>query len=303
MKWIKKGLIYGPDGSSNWAKNSALQPTPYLISEDVIRVYAGFRDEKGVGRIGYVDVDANNPSNILKVSKEPVLNIGQPGCFDDNGVVPCAVVKHDDKLYMYYAGYQVGYHVRMLIFSGLAISEDNGQTFKRYRNVPILERTSEETLFRVIHSAIFENGVWKIYYGAGSSFKQGKRKTLPLYDIKYMESKDGINFLGQGKTILQTQGDEYRVGRPYVIKNNKDYNMFFCAGTEEITYKLAYAKSRDGIEWNRNDDELGIDFSETKWDSQMMAYPSIIRHKDKTYLFYNGNNYGYEGFGYAQLEK
>jgi len=25
------------------------------------------------------------------------------------------------------------------------------------------------------------------------------------------------------------------------------------------------------------------------------------RCKDKAYMFYNGNNYGYEGFGYAEL--
>ena len=62
------GLIYGPDGSSSWAKHSAITPTPILIHEDTIRVYTGFRDNKGISRIGYVDVDSENPSKITNVT-------------------------------------------------------------------------------------------------------------------------------------------------------------------------------------------------------------------------------------------
>ena len=87
MKWIKKGHIYGPSGRISWAKHSALTPTPVLINEDIIRVYAGFRDENGISRIGFVDVEAENPSKIRYISKSPVLDIGVAGAFDDNGVI------------------------------------------------------------------------------------------------------------------------------------------------------------------------------------------------------------------------
>jgi len=303
LKWEKKGLIYSPDGISDWGKNSTLQPTPLLLNDDTIRIFVGFRDDKGVSRIGYVDVDANNPKIIKKISKEPVLDIGLPGTFDDNGVVPCAVINNEGKIHLYYAGYQLGYHVRMMIYCGLAISEDNGCSFKRYSKVPVLERCNSELLFRVIHSVVREKDKWRVYYGAGSYFKTGKKKTLPLYDIRYMESNDGIHFEGLGKVLIGTQGDEYRVGRPYVIKDEGMYKMFFCAGSEELTYKLAYAESEDGVNWIRDDNKLNISLSSSGWDSQMMAYPSVVKHNDKTYLFYNGNNYGYDGFGYAELIK
>lgn len=303
MKWEKKGIIYSQDGSTNWAKNSTLQPTPLLLDQDTIRLFAGFRDDKGVSRVGYVDVDANNPKIVKKVSKEPVLDIGLPGAFDDNGVVPCAVIKNEEKIHLYYAGYQLGYHVRMLIYCGLAISEDNGRSFKKYSQVPVLERSDSELLFRVIHSVVKEKDKWRIYYGAGSCFKMGKKKTLPLYDIRYLESSDGINFPGSGQVVIPTQGDEYRVGRPYVIKDEDIYKMFFCAGSEDLTYKLAYAESNDGVNWIRDDNKLNISLSSSGWDSQMMAYPSVVKHNEKIYLFYNGNNYGYDGFGYAELIK
>lgn len=64
----------------------------------------------------------------------------------------------------------------MTIYSGLAISYDNGEIFKRYSKVPIMERTENETLFRVIYTAIYEQNTWKLYYGAGNRFIQGKKK-------------------------------------------------------------------------------------------------------------------------------
>ncbi len=300
MNWIKKGLIYGPDGKYSWALHSALQPTPILIKEDEIRVYIGFRDKNGVGRVGFVDLDADNPLIVKKISKKPILDIGLPGTFDENGVIPSAIVKRDQKLYLYYSGYQLGQKVRFFGFSGLAISEDGGNSFERFSNVPVFDRTDNELYFRAIHSIMFEDGIWKVWYGGGSKFIDGKNTTFPVYDIRYIESKDGINFPKQGKVIIGIKGeDEYRVARPYVIKEEKIYKMFYSVGTISKGYRLGYAESKDGINWVRKDEEIGIDISSEGWDSKMMSYSSILKYKNKTYMFYNGNNYGYDGFGYA----
>lgn len=300
MQWLKKGLIYGANDNNWWMNNSALQPTPIVIG-NVIRIFVGFRDANGVGRVGFVDVDAENPSNVLKVKDTPCLDIGEPGCFDDNGVVPCAITRVGEKLYLFYAGYNIGYHVRMTIFSGLAISEDNGETFHRVSNVPAMERIHNETLFRVVHTALYDNGEWKMYYGAGSKFIQGEKKTLPIYEIKLLQTNRFDDMNREGDFLLKNEGEEYRIARPYVIKDGGKYKMFFCKGTKKITYRLAYAESSDGISWVRKDDELNLDLSKEGWDSEMMAYPAFVKYKNKSYLFYNGNNYGYAGFGYAEL--
>jgi hypothetical protein len=303
MKWIKKGLIYCPDGSMPWAKHSALQPTPLLREDGSIRVFAGFRDDNGVGRIGYVDLSANNPSEVIKVSPHPVLDVGLPGTFDDNGVIPCAIIARDEKLFLYYAGYELSQKVRFKGFSGLAVSVDGGETFTRYQNTPILDRTNSEFLFRAIHSIMFDDGVWKAWYGAGSEFVQGKTKTLPIYNIRYMESTDGVNFPTSGKLCLDTNEKEYRVGRPFVIKTDSIYRMFFGFSTETIPYKLSYAESIDGLNWTRKDSEMQFDSNSiTDFDSEMSCYPSIVMYNKKIYMFYNGNDYGKKGFGYAQLD-
>ncbi len=301
MKWIKKGLIYHAKNEPSWRNNSALQPTPFLVNDEIIRLFCGFRDHKGISRVGYVDVLAENPTIMVKISEHPALDIGLPGTFDDNGVVPCAVVKKDEALFLYYAGYQLMEKVRFHVFSGLAISHDNGETFKRYKNTPLLERTHEEFLFRVIHSIFLENGAWKVWYGAGSHFIPGKTKSLPVYNIRYMESKDGIHFPDRGELAIDIEKDEFRVGRPFVIKDNELYQMYFGATTELSPYRLAYAESKDGKNWQRKAEKILLKYDAADFDSEMSSYPAIVRYKDKQYLFYNGNNYGYAGFGYATL--
>lgn len=302
MKWRKLGLVYAPDGRSPWARHSALQPTPCLRDDRTIRVYAGFRDDAGVGRVGYVDLDAEDPCRVLRVSPGPVLDVGIPGTFDENGVVPSAIVRRDGQWHLYYTGYQLGQKVRFYVFGGLAVSRD-GESFTRHSPVPVLDRTPNELFFRVAHSVLWENGVWRVWYGAGSTWVPGEGKQLPVYDIRYAESPDGARFPAEGRVCVGVAGgDEHRVARPYVIKDGELYRMFYSVGTKSQLYRLGYAESADGVRWQRKDGELGLTVSDSGWDSQMVGYSSVVRYRDRVYLFYNGNDYGRGGFGCAVLE-
>jgi predicted GH43/DUF377 family glycosyl hydrolase len=305
MKWKKMGLIYGPDRTSAWARNSALQPTPLVLRDaGVIRVFAGMRDDEGISRVGFVDVSADDPSRVLRVSETPALDIGIPGAFDENGVVPCAVSERGGELYLFYAGYQLGHKVKFVAYTGLAVSRDGGESFTRYSRAPVCDRTNDELFFRAIHTIMFDDGRWRAWYGAGSGFDvEADGHQYPRYNIRHAESPDGIHLADEYQVCVDTSGDEYRVGRPYVIKQGGIYKMFYGAGTKQTGYRLAYAESPDGLRWVRKDGEVGIDVSESGWDSRMQAYPSVVVHKERTYLFYNGNDYGREGFGYALLEE
>lgn len=303
MKWQKKGLVYGPKGDSAWARHSALQPTPLVMADrGIIRVFVGMRDDEGVSRVGFVDLSAEDPSRVLRVSESPILDVGIPGAFDDNGVVPCAVVEREGKLYLYYAGYQLGHKVRFYVFSGLAISDDGGETFRRNSRVPVCDRTDDELFFRVIHTMMYDDGVWRAWYGAGDGFTLRDGKQLPNYNIRYAEARDGVELSRDYKICIDMAGDEYRVGRPIVFKHDGRYKMFYSSGTPERGYRLAYAESGDGIDWTRKDSEVGIDVSPSGWDSQTQVAATVAMYKDRVYLFYNGNNFGEEGFGYAELE-
>lgn len=305
MRWEKRGIVHAPDGSSAWARHTALQPTPLLLPDgDRIRIYVGNRDDIGVSRVGYVEVDAQDPRQVLKVAQEPVLDTGEPGMFDDNGVVPCAVVPRDDgRVFLYYAGYAIPSQAKFHVFGGLAISEDGGRTFHRRSRVPVLDRTDDEALFRVAHTVRFEDGRWRVWYGGGRTWVQVDGKTLPVYDVRYLESTDGQTFPGAGTThVTFMDEDEYRIGRPFVFRETDGpYRMFYGVATRGAGYRLGYAESPDGHTWTRRDNDIGLEVSSSDWDSDMIAYPSVISVGDRTWMFYNGNDMGRDGFGHAEL--
>ena len=301
MRWRKKGLIYCPDGSIDWMNNSVLTPQPFLLNEEVIRIYASFRDTNGVGRIGYIDVEAKNPRHIIKISDKPVLDIGVPGTFNDNGLILGDVLRIKDEIYMYYVAFQLVDKIKFYAFSGLAISKDNGESFEHYSKVPVMDRSEEGIYGRCIHSVIWEENKFRIWYSVIYGWEYINNTPYPAYDIKYIESDDGIHIGVMGVQCLKCGEDEYRIGRPKVRHINGMYEMRYTSDSYSKEYKAGYAESVDGVNWVRKDSYLPLEASTEGWDSQMACYPVVLETKYGVYMFYDGNGMGKSGFGYAEL--
>jgi hypothetical protein len=306
MNWIKKGLIYMPDGSLWWNKNYSILPTPIFIdSLNVIRVFFAVTCIENFGRITFIDLDPDNPSKIVNNPNIISLDIGIDGAFDDCGVNPSCVLKVGEKWHMYYAGYQRHYKTPYSILSGLATSND-GIYFQRQQNTPILERKNGELSLRSAPSVIIEQGIFKMIYVADHGWRElnssiYKSKLMPMYSLKYAESYDGVNWVETSSAVLIPEGDEFGFGRPYLIKEDNLYKLYYSIRSTNKTYRLGYAESNDCLNWTRKDDLMDIDVSEFGWDSEMICYPAVMKICDKTFLFYNGNNNGITGFGYAEL--
>jgi hypothetical protein len=305
MHWDKLGLVWSAPGGSG--RTGALQPTP-LVLDDRIRVFAGCRDADGASSVWWVDLDPADPTRVLAESEQPALTPGPAGSFDAAGVVPCAVAMAGGSVRLYYAGYQPpgGHDERFRVFSGIASASVGGtEAFTRLRDEPLLRTSADERLFRVVHSlARLDGGGWRCWYGAGHEFRRGRTKLLPVYDIRQMDSPDGLNFPDSGALAVPLGApEEHRVGRPYVVRHEAGWRMYFGAGTEATTYRLTFADSADGTSWRRHDGLLGLDVSPSGWDAEMVAYPAVVTTRAGTFLFYNGNSYGRDGFGVAVLRR
>jgi hypothetical protein len=304
MQWNKQGRIYVPDGSQEWAVAYAFPASPILLDDDTIRIFCAFCDANTVGRPAYVDVDARDPSRVLSVSQQPLMDIGRPGAFDDNGVVPTCVTRVGERLYMPYAGFQLGHHVRYFQFLGLAVSDDNGETFTRCSQVPILERSNAELVNRTSGFLRHDGERFQLWYVGGSEWTTVDGKTLPVYSMRYLESTDPLTWAEQGELAFELDApDEHAVGRPWVERaDDGSYRMFYSSRRRTNGYRIGYAESPDGREWTRLDDTVQLATSDEGWDSEMVAYASVITVHGVTYMFYNGNECGKTGLGYAILE-
>ncbi|WP_101759259.1 hypothetical protein [Oceanicoccus sp. KOV_DT_Chl] len=280
-------------------------PTPFRLNKDVIRIYISCLDELGRGRPTYIDVSAADPTKVIAECGFPVLDIGDVGTFDDNGLMATSIVEvSPDVVYMYYAGFELCEKVRYRIFTGLAISNDGGETFERHSKVPILDRADGEMYFRCGPFVLKEGGVFKLWYIAGDSWTEIDGKRVPVYDLRYQESVDGIDWMPSGKLSMALTDDmEHGFGRPWIVRRGLGYQMYYSIRSRvRGAYCLGYAESDNGIEWTRKDHLMGLDVSNDCVATEAIMYSSVISIDDRTYCFYNGNNFGEHGFAVALLE-
>lgn len=301
MKWVKKGLIFKPEGQREWVNSHAMLPVADHVSGDLYRIYFSGRDKLNRSLTGYVEVDINNPQEILNLSPEPVLGLGSLGAFDDNGVSPTWIVNHQGEKYLYYFGWNKGSLVRAAEVSGLAISKDQGETFQRFSRAPVIDRTDAEPYqILVISCILIEGNTWRMWYDSADEWQTPE---LPRYNIKYSESTDGINWVRKGIVSVDYRSrDESRVSRASVIKEDGVYKMWHCYALNSGGYSMGYAESADGYRFERKSDSMTIHVSPEGWDSEMVCYPHVFVHDGRKIMLYCGNGYGRSGFGMAVME-
>lgn len=307
MKWIKQGLIYAPDGTSDWNRTHAQLPVVDLSSKAVWRIYFATRDSNNRSNITFIEVEAGKPEKVLYKHDRPILTFGALGAFDESGLMPVAIVDHHKKKYLYYAGWSLKKTVPYENAIGLALSVDGDKTFNKYGRGPLFGICLQDPYFTGTANVLIENGRWKIWYQSCTRWQIIRGVPEPFYHIKYAESTDGISWQREGVVAIDYRDDaEGGICSASVLKEGDVYRMWYSyrravdyRTNPKQSYRIGYAESLDGIRWARKDHDAGIDVSGTGWDSEMIAYPFVLRHGDKRYLFYNGNGFGRTGFGYA----
>jgi hypothetical protein len=304
MRWKKLSIVHNSDGSQPWAASHAQVPTPLLLNDDVLRVYYSAWDTQGRGRPAFIDLDARNPQRVLGPPTGPILELGQPGTFDDNGQIVCSVLRGpDNRLFMYYAGFELYRNIRYKIFTGLARSDD-GIGFYRVSDAPVLDRSNDELFLRAGPCVLRDGGMYRMWYVAGSEWLEVQGRQMPVYDIRYLESADGMTWPAVGRVVMRASlPDEYGFGRPWVVKTASGYEMYYCIRQLSTNkHRLGWATSPDGVCWQRNDGELGLVTSPGEFDSDTVMSSAVVTLHGKTYCFYNGNDFGRAGFALAVRE-
>ena len=311
MNWKKKGLIFSVDRNYEWGQTHASVPTVDKITEDRLRVYFGTRDARNFSFTTFIEIEADNPSNVLYLHDKAVLVPGPIGAFDDCGAMPSWVVNHRGKKYLYYVGWNVRNTVPYHNSIGLAVSSDNGMTFQKLSDGPIIDRNIAEPYFSALPCVLVEDGLWRMWYLSCVKWSVFNNRPEPYYHIKYAESKDGVNWKRAEKVCIDFKDSrECAIARACVINDNKQYKMWYSYRNldnyriDKInSYRIGYAESVNGVDWIRKDSETGINISPDGWDSQMIEYPFVCNYKGKRYMFYNGNGFGKSGIGYAILDE
>lgn len=289
------------------------QSPQVIVFDNFIRVYFSTREKDKSGKylshIAFADMTKN--FEVIDISKKTVIELGKLGTFDEHGIFPMNVLKVKDKIYAYTTGWTRRVSVSVDAAIGLAISDDNGLTFKRIGDGPVLSSSLNEPF--LVGDAFVQNynNMFHMWYIHGVRWIKSKTGSSErVYKIAHASSQDGIDWIKSNKQIItdKLNIDECQA-LPTVIEKNGRYHMFFCyrdaqdfRSNRDKGYKIGYAYSLDLIDWIRDDELFTLKTSKGNWDDSMQCYPHAFALDNRLYLMYNGNEFGRYGFGLLEIE-
>jgi len=315
MKCRKLGRIFDP--TEHLLPNNCheyAQAPQALVFEDFVRIYFSTRERDRTGKflshIAFVDFD-KSLRNIVGVSSQTVIELGGLGTFDEHGIFPMNVLRDGDRILGYTGGWTRRVSVPGDGSIGLAISHDDGLTFRKVGTGPVLTSSLQEP-FLIGDPFIMKVGatyhMWYVY-GVRWIENPASNSRERVYKIGHATSADGVAWTKTGRQLINDKlnFDECQA-LPTVVRLKGEYHMFFCyreaigfRNERSRSYRIGYASSIDAVTWVRQDDASGIDVSDDGWDSFMVCYPNVFLVDGNVHLLYNGNEFGRFGFGAAVL--
>lgn len=284
-------------------------PTPFVLNEKILRVYIACRPQRGtdlqyVSYPGYVDLAREDISRVVGVADAPLMSLGNPGSFDEFGIMPSSFVRRGDDIHAYYSGWTRMQSVPYTLAIGMAISRDGGESFEKPGAGPILGLSLTEPFFVTGPVVRVIDDQWYMWYLTGRKWLLDDGKYEPVYQIALAKSGDGITWHRDGIPIIPTLSENecQDILSPFFLEGK--WHAIFAyrqPSTSGGAYRLGYASSDNLETWTRDDSQVGIDVSDSGWDSGMMCYPQVIELDGRILLFYCGNAFGREGFGGAEL--
>ena len=288
MKWKKLGRIFCANYNSEKMVTGGQTPVPLHLDNNTYRIYFGAYDSQGRGNIYSLDIDITSPVEFDNLETKPIIEMGKIGFYDDNGIIPSAVLEHGNNIYLYTIGFSIKNKLLFDVASGIAISEDNGKNFDKMTG-PVVDRTIYDPCFSTSPNVLYDSGCFKMWYVSCDHWDENIGNQLKhYYNIRYKESEDGIHWNIKSSIAIDFQNKhEYAIARPAVIKDAPDdYKMWysFREQPEIKTYRIGYAESKDGIHWTRKDKLMkNFDVSNEGWDSEMICYPCVFDHEKRRY--------------------
>jgi predicted GH43/DUF377 family glycosyl hydrolase len=314
FKWLKMGKLFDPKDlqGESWMQAFAQSPS-VLVCDAHVRIYFTSRpaptaDGQYRSFLTYLDVDKNDLLKILRICQTPILTLGGLGTFDEFGTTPVSVIRHEDEVRVYYAGWTRCESVPFNGAIGVAVSHDGGGTFNRVGDGPVLSYCPDEPYLIGSPRVRKFNDRWYMWYVAGKEWLRTADKPEPVYKIRMAFSSDGINWLRYGKDLIEDRLGEHecQACADVTFRDGK-YHMFFSyrhshnyKGTTG-GYRIGYASSNDMVRWDRCDELAGMSVSANGWDSEMVNYPHLFTLGTQTYMLYQGNGMGRDGMGLAKL--
>ena len=244
---IQSTAPQNPALSDTWTNGVSIVPT---ADGKTYRMY--YAGNKGEG-IGFAEAAVDDPLTWREHPGEPVLRPRTDNWEGNLINQPRVVAVTANHWRMYYTGWGFQGPGQRRGQQGLAESFDSGTTWKRCGDQPILDRgdaSSPDGAGACVPMVLRVKDRWMIWYTAGQISDKGHQNI----HICLATSTDGIRWEKHAGNPVLT--DDFTDGVPrsvtsrcYVRLDNGVFRMWYSFAKPD--YRIHYAESLDGIEWER----------------------------------------------------
>lgn len=298
VTWHKhEATVLLPGEKGTWDAEGVLSPSVLKIDDTYHMWYSGIGEDHV--RIGH----ATSEDGLVWVKDEnnPVIDVGEPGSFDDTRAYLPTVAYDGTTFHLYYVtdksvnGEQMGY----------ATSED-GVSWSKHTGEPVFQSENGNLMSRSIHKGDVYHYGDKFHMWAGTG-------DLDYCDINYFTSPDGITWTAyENNPVLENpppgEWDAPRTQVSTVFELGGEFHMWYCGGTFS-NWQIGYASSTDGLSWTRAENNPVLPVGEPgEWDEKSTHFPTVMAQPvDDNYkliMWYGGSsNEGFGGIGYAESDQ
>lgn len=299
----------GFDGNSNFmvpltkqnSGNEILSPGASGTFDSQNMLALSVLNDNGVHKMWHAGQGSDPSSNFLvpvtrQNSGDCVLDLGDPGTFDQVYAYYATVLLDGSTYRMWYSGFD-GYNWRI----GYATSTDKLTWTKKNSGNPVLDLGSQGQFdsSNVYAPCVVKDGAdWRMWY-AGNSGGQSK--------IGCATSSDGITWTRQnsGNPVLNWgqsgKFDDAGVDLPSVFIDGATYKMWYSGYRGGVFVGIGYATSTDGITWSRQNsgDAVLVGGVSGKFDDTQVRGCSVQKISGAYKMIYSGLHGSNWQMGYA----
>lgn len=305
LSWRKQAFHVGIDFHlPKWAESHTLVPTPLVLGEKKVRIFASFLDSFFVGRIGWIDLEYDDDFfKVQQVSEEPFLDTGAKGSFSEYGTGLGCFWPREKPEHISFVGFSRPPGYKFKAFSGLEKIE-NLSTFQKIADSE--SWLGGDTFGKTIvglHDLIEIDRTIYGFVSLGDDFQIIDGRPFPRYQVGLLSGTDLENLILVSKNILPVPRDVYRMGRPRVELTNRGVEILVTVGTFDGRYFPMAFYSEDLKTWREESIESFCSVIVPNFDNLQQCYLSRFSLQNKEFIVYNGNDMGRYGFGIAAAHK
>lgn len=280
----------------SWARSHIQVPTPFVM-ENRVCIYYASRDSAGRSHLLSFSIDAADPTRIIEKERYPLIDLGKPGTFDEDGVMVSSAIEVNGELMLFYTGWQRSHTVPYNTSGGLLLKKKSEKRFRRYSTGPILGRSESEPFYTNTPYVYRTEDKFQMIYGSGREWTLIDGRFEPTYFLKKRQSIDGIFWQNPAEEFLKPISSEESTVRATRYYSGDTWKILFSSrsvrdfrgGVGSYSIHEVPDSVMDPIGNSRSK----VEFSnlERYPRQNMLAYPAAF-FLDGNYILFNGSSFG-----------